>query len=159
MSGLTEAHSLDANPRTAVTWPRPGVAHVVLEGEHDMASAPDLERALGDTLLTCSQLLVDLSSVQFIDSSTIKVLIRMKREADDRRCDFRLVLNGDAPNIEHTLEICGVLGALNRVATVDAALMNGGGAARSGRIPAGNRQLHREPPVDSTPVQRPSANK
>ena len=129
MPGLPETHSLDAKPRTAVSWPRPNVAHVVLEGEHDMASAPDLERALGETLLTCSQLLVDLSSVQFIDSSTIEVLIRMKREADDKRCDFKLVLNGDAPNIEHTLEICGVLGVLNRVATVDAALQHDGSQA------------------------------
>jgi anti-anti-sigma factor len=129
LPGLREAHSLDAKPRTAVTWPRPNVAHVVLEGEHDMASASDLERALGETLHTCSQLLVDLSSVQFIDSSTIKVLIKMKREADDERCNFRLVLNGEAPNIEHTLEICGVLGPLNRVATVDAALMSGGTSA------------------------------
>ena len=36
MPGLPETHSLDAKPRTAVTWPRPNVAHVVLEGEHDM---------------------------------------------------------------------------------------------------------------------------
>jgi anti-anti-sigma factor len=94
---------------------------------------------LGNALLTCSQLVVDLSTVQFIDSSTIHCLIRMKREADDKRCDFRLVLNGDAPNIEHTLEICGVLGVLNRVATVDAALEHVGSGTpmrRRGVVPA-----------------------
>jgi anti-anti-sigma factor len=126
MSGLARLQAQDAKPMVATAWPRPTVAVVALEGEHDMASVPQLEQALGNALLTCSQLVVDLSSVEFIDSSTIHTLVRMKREADDKRCDFRLVLNGDAPNIEQTLEICGVLGALNRVATVDAALQHGG---------------------------------
>ena len=121
MSGLG-VDSRNTTPIVATTWRRPTVAVVTLEGEHDMASVPQLEQALGNALLTCSQLVVDISSVQFIDSSTIHSLMKMKREADDRRCDFRLVLNGDAPNIEYTLEICGVLGVLNRVATVDAAL-------------------------------------
>lgn len=129
MSGLVGVHPHDTKPIVATTWPRPTVAVVALEGEHDMASVPQLEQALGNALLTCSQLVVDLSSVQFIDSSTIHTLIKMKQEADDKRSDFRLVLNGDAPNIEHTLEICGVLGALNRVATVDAALQHGGSSA------------------------------
>ena len=121
--------SPNTTPIIATTWRRPTVAVVTLEGEHDMASVPQLEQALGNALLTCSQLVVDLDSVQFIDSSIIHTLIKMKREADDRRCDFRLVLNGDAPNIEQTLEICGVLGVLNRVATVDAALQHGSSSA------------------------------
>ena len=120
MSGLPQP--LDTTPVTATTWPRPTTAVVALEGEHDMASVPQLEQAIGNALLTCSQLVIELSSVQFIDSSTIQALIKMKREADNRGCDFNLVLNGHAPNIEHTLEICGVLGALNRVPSVDAAL-------------------------------------
>jgi anti-anti-sigma factor len=122
MSGLVGVDPHTTTPIVTTTWRRPTVAVVTLEGEHDMASVPQLEQALGNALLTCRQLVVDLSTVQFIDSSTIQTLIKMKREADDKRSDFRLVLNGNAPNIEHTLEICGVLGALNRVATIDAAL-------------------------------------
>jgi len=129
MSGLAEIEPRDTTPIVATTWLRPAVAVVALEGEHDMASVPQLEQALGNALLTCSQLVVDLSSVQFIDSSTIYALVRMKREADEKPCDFRLVVNGNAPNIEHTLEICGVLGTLNPVASVDAALEHGGSSA------------------------------
>ena len=139
MSGLVEVDPQNTTPIVATTWRRPTVAVVTLEGEHDMASVPQLEQALGNALFTCSQLVVDLSTVQFIDSSTIHTLIRMKREADDKRCDFKLVLNGDAPNIEHTLEICGVLGVLNRVATVDAALEHVGSGTpmrRRGVVPA-----------------------
>src|SRR5262245_37371617 len=129
MSGLAEIEPRDTTPIVATTWVRPTVAVVALEGEHDMASVSQLEQALGNALLTCSQLVVDLSSVQFIDSSTIHALLKMKREADDKSCDFRLVLDADAPNIEHTLEICGVLGILNRVATVEAALQHGDSSA------------------------------
>jgi anti-anti-sigma factor len=128
MTGLPDVQVLDAEPRLEITWPRPDVALVVLEGEHDLESAPHLERAMGDALLTCSRLLVDLSSVEFVDSSTINVLVRTKKEAESKGSSFALVLDG-SPNIERTLEICGVLGALNRVATVDAALRNGGSPA------------------------------
>ena len=121
MTGLPDVQVQIAEPRVEITWPRPDIALFVLEGEHDLESAPRLEQAMVDALLTCSGLLVDLSSVEFIDSSTINALIRVKKEADTQGCSFGLVLDG-SPNIERTLEICGVLGALNRVTSVDAAL-------------------------------------
>jgi anti-anti-sigma factor len=125
MSGLPNAQPLDVEPRVEISWRRPDVAVVVLEGEHDLYSAPRLEQALGSALLTCSTLLVDLSFVQFIDSSTINVLVNMKAEADNRGCGFRLVLDG-SPTIEHTLAICGVLGTLNRVTSIDAGISRNG---------------------------------
>ena len=128
MTGLPDVQVQDAEPMVEIAWPRPDVALFVLEGEHDLESAPRLERAMGDALLTCSGLLVDLSSVEFIDSSTINALVRVKKEADTQGCSFGLVLDG-SPNIERTLEICGVLGALNRFTSVDAALRNGNSPA------------------------------
>ena len=121
MSGAADIQSLDLEPRVEISWPRPTVARIALEGEHDLRSAPELELALGNALLTCSELVVDLSSVQFIDSSTINVLVKMKRDADTRGCSFKLVLD-DSPNIERTLEICGVLPSLNRVTSAEAAI-------------------------------------
>jgi len=135
MSGLPLSDSLNTEPRTAITSPRPGVAVVVLEGEHGLESAARLKLALGEALLTCSHLVVDLSLAQFIDSSTIHVLVTMKKEADNQGCRFTLVLAG-SPSIEHTLEICGVLEALNCVPTLDAALRNGGSSAKSPKIDA-----------------------
>jgi anti-anti-sigma factor len=141
MSGLPRSESLNTEPRTVITWPQPDVAVVVLEGEHDLESAPRLEQALGEALVTCSHLVVDLSLAQFIDSSTIHVLVTMKNEADNHGCRFTLVLEG-SPSIEHTLEICGVLEALNRVPTLDAALRNGGSSVKS---LADNRAVKAEP--------------
>ena len=87
-------------PIVTTTWRRPTVAVVTLEGEHDMASVPQLEQALGNALLTCSQLVVRHFFRPVHRLQHHPPLIKMKREADDKRCDFRLVLNGDAPNIE-----------------------------------------------------------
>ena len=112
----------DTEPTVETSWPRANVALIALGGEHDLASAPSVEHAIGDALRGCSHLVIDLSTVQFIDSSIIKLLVRSRGEADRMRCDFSLVLNGGSPSIERTLEICGVLPVLNRVATVDAAV-------------------------------------
>jgi anti-anti-sigma factor len=111
----------DTEPTIDVRRPRPHVALVVLGGEHDLASAPLVEHATEEALLTCSHLIVDLSPVQFIDSSIINLLVQLKKDADAKNCRFNLVM-GTAPEVEHTLEICGVLPGLNRVKSVDEAL-------------------------------------
>jgi anti-anti-sigma factor len=111
----------DAQPTIEVHWPKPHVAVVTLGGEHDLDSAPRVERAAGEALLTSSHLIVDISPVQFIDSSIIHRLVQLKKDADTKDCRFNLVM-GTAPGVERALEICGVLPALNHVKTVDAAL-------------------------------------
>ena len=120
----TDGHPQDPEPTIEVTWPESGLALVVLGGEQDMGSAPVIERAIGDALRDASHLVVDLSAVQFLDSSIINLLVSTRKEAADRDCQFSLVLQG-APSIERTLEICGVLPELNRVTTLDAAVRNG----------------------------------
>ena len=114
----------DPEPTIKVSWPESGLALVVLGGEQDLGSAPVIERAIGDALRDASHLVIDLSTVQFLDSSIISLLVSTRREAADRDCEFSLVLQG-APSIERTLEICGVLPELNRVTTLDAAMANG----------------------------------
>jgi anti-anti-sigma factor len=111
----------DTEPTIDVRRPKPHVALVVLGGEHDLDSAPLVEQATEDALLTCSHLIIDISPVQFIDSSIINLLVQLKRDADAKDCRFNLVM-GTAPGVERALEICGVLPALNHVKNVDIAL-------------------------------------
>jgi anti-anti-sigma factor len=108
-------------PTIEVHRPKPHVAVVVLAGEHDLNSAPLVEQATEEALLTCSHLIIDISPVQFIDSSIINLLVQLKRDADAKDCRFNLVM-GTAPGVERALEICGVLPALNHVKNVDIAL-------------------------------------
>jgi anti-anti-sigma factor len=111
----------DTEPTIEVHRPKLHVALVVLGGEHDLDSAPLVEQATEEALLTCSHLIVDISPVEFIDSSIINLLVQLKKDADAKNCRFNLVI-GTTPRVERTLEICGVLPALNRVRNVDTAL-------------------------------------
>jgi anti-anti-sigma factor len=113
-------------PSMDVRWPLPGIATVTLGGEHDLESADRLGAVLAETLGVCTHLVVDLSTTDFVDSSTIRVLVSTKRRADATDRHFNLLL-GTAPIVERALEVTGVLTALNRVHTLEEAI----GASRS----------------------------
>jgi anti-anti-sigma factor len=117
--GGSESSALE--PTVGVHWPKPDVAVVVLGGEHDLGTAPAVAQAAEEALASASQLIVDLSPAEFVDSTIINVLVQLRREAaaTDRRFN---VLLADSPMIERTLEICGVVEALNCVTTLEAAL-------------------------------------
>ena len=115
------ASESDAAPTIDVRWPNPEVAQVVLGGEHDLSTKDELDSALATTLARCSHLIVDLSTTQFIDSSTIRVLITSKERADAAGRRFNLLL-GTEPIVERALEITGVLPALNRVHALEEAM-------------------------------------
>jgi anti-anti-sigma factor len=121
MTCAPEFDLADAQPTIEVHWPKPHVAVVRLGGEHDLDSAPLVEQAAGEALLTSSHLLIDISSVQFIDSGIINLLVQLKKDADAKDCRFNLVM-GTAPAVERALEICGVLPALNHAKNVETAL-------------------------------------
>ena len=121
MTESLSAQLPDTEPTIDVLWPRPDVALVVLGGEHDLDSAPLVERAASEALLAGFHLIVDLSHVQFIDSSIINLLVQLRNEANANDQRFNLVV-GTAPSVKRTLEICGVLQVLNCAPSVDAAL-------------------------------------
>jgi anti-sigma B factor antagonist len=116
------SEALSPNPPSiTVLRPEPEVALVVLEGEHDLATAPDLEKTLDDALGNCSHLIVDLSTTEFIDSTTIRTLVNAKQHADNTDRAFNVVLH-TTPIVELALEISGVLPSLNRVRSLEQAL-------------------------------------
>ena len=78
-------------------------------------------QTLSQQLAFCNHLIVDISDTEFIDSSTIAVLVNAKQHADLDGCKFSLVL-GTAPIVERALEITGVLPTLNRFHSLDEAL-------------------------------------
>ncbi len=114
-------------PTVEVRRPRPDTVLVVLAGEHDLSSAAELRKTLTLALNGCTHLIVDLSSTEFVDSSTITALVTAKKRADEGGCEFNLVL-ASTPIVERALELTGVLAGLNRVSTLEQALtLNPGG--------------------------------
>lgn len=108
-------------PTIEVRSPQPHAALVVLGGEHDLYSADELRRTFDRSLALCEHLIVDLSATEFIDSTTIGVLIKTREHAWELSRKFSVVL-GTAPFVERTLEVSGVLPLLNVAPTVERAL-------------------------------------
>ena len=117
MSDSTSLHE----PTIDVRSPRPHAALVVLGGEHDLGSADRLQQTFERYLAVREHLIVDLSAAEFIDSTTIRVLMETCAHAAALDRKFSVVLGTEAI-VERVLEISGVLPLLNVVPTVELAL-------------------------------------
>ena len=77
-------------PLRIETVGRDGALVVVVQGELDMATSPQLDEALAEARDTnAASILVDLKGVSFIDSTGLNVLMRHVCAEDDR-ARFRL---------------------------------------------------------------------
>src|SRR5947209_4263965 len=84
------------------------VRDVVVNGDVDLSTAPALERAITEAVTAdgVTRVLVDLSAVEFMDSSGIAVLLKGRRAADERSVEFRVT--GGHGIVRQVLELTGV---------------------------------------------------
>jgi anti-anti-sigma factor len=83
-------------------------------GELDLAAAPEVSEALSPRSIDGYEaVVVDLSGLDFIDSSGIRVFCRAAETAREHGVSFRLV--EPSRNVARTLEIAGVAGWLRDV--------------------------------------------
>ena len=93
---------------------------VAVDGELDLASAPNLKWTLVDLLdAGRSQIVVDLSSVTFMDSTALGVLIGVNRSLD---VGARLAIVCTRTNVLKIFEFSGLDGTLAIFPTLDEAL-------------------------------------
>lgn len=85
-----------------------GVVTVAVSGEIDLATGPTVDRALRDAITGggARTVLVDLSAVQFLDSSGIALLLKGRRLADERAVAYRVT--GAEGIVRRVLELGGV---------------------------------------------------
>jgi len=88
-------------------------AVVAVEGELDLATAPDLERMLDDALLAGRTIVVDLSLATFIDSTALGVLLGANRQlggdgGPGRVRDARLAVVCARQNLLRIFEFSGL---------------------------------------------------
>jgi anti-sigma B factor antagonist len=80
-----------------------------LRGSLDLATAPTIRAALGEATEKGNQrLIVDLTQLEFLDSTGLGVLIGAHRRAAERGGSFRLIVK-DGP-ISRLLNITGLIG-------------------------------------------------
>jgi anti-sigma B factor antagonist len=84
-----------------------GGVRVEVEGELDLATAPQLEEVLRRELAANGAVILDLSRVTFMDSSGLRAIITMIREADHRGQRLR-VAGSMLPQLQRLIEITGL---------------------------------------------------
>jgi anti-sigma B factor antagonist len=90
-----------------------GVAVVVVEGEHDVYTAPSLGEQLDSLVAERVPFVIDLTAATFVDSSVIRVLLESKRKADEAKLGFAVALGeDDSAPVRRVLEITGLLPVL-----------------------------------------------
>lgn len=112
--------------RPAASYAREGIREgatvVEVAGELDLHSAPQLRAELTRALENSvpPRVIVDLSGVNFIDSTGVGVLIGALKRA--READGKLLFCNPQPRVCRVFEITGLVGALPLFSTREAAL-------------------------------------
>ena len=117
-------------PISVTLAPRdPPAAVVALVGEHDTYSAARLEGELGVLLEEGCRVVVDLRDTEFIDSTTLAVLLAARREAEQAKLGFTIVLQErNYTQVNQLLDLTGLASTFAIFETLDDALR----AARGG---------------------------
>jgi anti-anti-sigma factor len=97
----------------SVDHPTDGAAVVALAGEMDVASAGVVSRRLSELVDSGADIVIDLSALEFIDSTGLGVLVRAGAHARERGRTLRLRAPGE--NVASALAVTG----LDRVFTVE----------------------------------------
>jgi anti-anti-sigma factor len=103
---------MDANP--IVLDDSPGdVVIVVVEGEHDIYTAPTLRERLDEALGRGGGIVVDLTGATFVDSSVLGVLLDSRRRALEAGQGFVVCIGETVePGVQRILDITGLVPVL-----------------------------------------------
>jgi anti-sigma B factor antagonist len=123
---------MDANP--IVIDDTPGdVVVVVVEGEHDIYTAPTLRERLDEALGRGGGVVVDLTAATFVDSSVLGALLDARRRGLESNQGY-VVCVGDTvePGVRRILDITGLVPVLpvitGREQAIEAARSSGAAA-------------------------------
>ena len=113
---------MDANP--IVLDDSPGdVVIVVVEGEHDIYTAPTLRERLGEAIGRGGGIVVDLTGATFVDSSVLGALLDARRRALDSSKGFVVCVGQTVePGVQRILDITGLVPILPVVTGRDTAI-------------------------------------
>jgi anti-sigma B factor antagonist len=99
------------------------VVVVVVEGEHDIYTAPTLRERLGEALGRGGGIVIDLTGATFVDSSVLGAVLDARRRALDGGQGF-VVCVGETvePGVQRILDVTGLVPVLPVVSGRDAAI-------------------------------------
>jgi anti-anti-sigma factor len=90
----------------SVSFAKFGDAELVsLTGEIDLANAPEIGRAIVQRLASAGKVLIDLTTVSFLDSAGVRLLDALVGDLYDHGKQARLVVGERGP-VRTTLRLC-----------------------------------------------------
>jgi anti-anti-sigma factor len=123
---------MDANP-IALDETEDGVVVVLVEGEHDIYTAPTLRQRLEEALGRGGGVVVDLTGATFMDSSILGALLDARRRAQETGVGFVVSVGAEVePGVQRILDITGLVPVLPVINGREAAVA----AAREAQPPA-----------------------
>jgi anti-anti-sigma factor len=87
---------------------RDGRAVVLVRGELDLATAPDLEEVVSERLDAGQDVTVDLRELEFMDSSGLRVLVSAHYRASGDGTRFVIVRPREGGEVAKILSIAGI---------------------------------------------------
>jgi anti-sigma B factor antagonist len=94
---------------------------VAITGEIDMATAPEVSRAIDSGQGGAGRVVVDLSQVTFLDSSALNAFVQSQQELAQHDVAFRIVSPADQA-VRNVFEITRLTEPLSVVDSLDTAL-------------------------------------
>ncbi len=93
---------------------------ILIAGELDMASAPELEALVSRLASRPGELVLDVKGITFMDSSGVRLILRVVELCQETGCRFEV--RSLTPQIRRLLDVAGVLNYLKE----EGALAEGG---------------------------------
>jgi anti-sigma B factor antagonist len=124
---------MDANP-IVLDDSAGDVVVIVVEGEHDIYTAPTLRERLEEGLGRGGGVVVDLTGATFVDSSILGALLDARRRAQEQERGFVVSVGSEVePGVQRILDITGLVPVLpvvnGREAAIEAARDGAPGSA------------------------------
>jgi|SRR3954447_24284014 anti-sigma B factor antagonist len=88
---------------------------LTLKGELDLATVGELEDALNSRLGDGKQVVVDLRSLEFMDSSGVRALVSGHKAAQDGAAGLTIVRAPRGTEVDRVIEVSGIATALGMV--------------------------------------------
>ena len=83
---------------------------ILIAGELDMASAPELDALVSRLASRPGEILLDVKGITFMDSTGVRLILRVVELCHENGCRFEL--RSLTPQIRRLLDVAGVMGYL-----------------------------------------------
>jgi anti-anti-sigma factor len=100
--------AMDPSGFSISTTERDGGVIVLVRGELDLATAPDLEEVVSDRMDAGQEVVVDLRELQFMDSSGLRVLVAAHARSTNGGPRFAMVRAREGTEVAKIMSISGV---------------------------------------------------